>query len=247
MFKSPTPADFFRTMEDASGVDLDWFWKGWFYGVEPVDQDLADIQWFALDPQDPAKQKAAQKAADEAKKKTMASTRNKTDIKQTAVEANPSLADFYNTYDRYAVTDADKKRQEAYLASLTPDERKLLEDGYNFYTINLKNKGGVPMPVILRAQYEDGTDEIFRIPAEIWRLNDKDVKKIIPTKKRVTQWTLDPFFEIADIDTSNNSFPRQPAEPTRFQLFKFNFPRQRNPMQMQQSQAPGAVQGAPRN
>ncbi|MFN8354070.1 MAG: M1 family metallopeptidase [Spirosomataceae bacterium] len=247
MFKSPTPADFFRTMEDASGVDLDWFWKSWFYGVEPVDQDLADVQWFALDPQDPAKQKAAQKATDEAKKKTLASTRNKTDIKQTAVEANPSLADFYTTYDRYAVTDADKKKQEAYLATLTADERKLLEDGYNFYTINLKNKGGVPMPVILKAQYEDGTDEIFRIPAEIWRLNDKDVKKIIPTKKRVTQWTLDPFFEIADIDTANNSFPRQPAEPTKFQLFKANFPRQQNPMQQQQRQAPGAVQGAPRN
>ncbi len=250
MFKSPTPADFFRTMEDASGVDLDWFWKSWFYGVEPVDQDLANIEWFALDPQDPAKQKAAQKAADEAKKKTMASTRNKTDIKQTAVEANPSLADFYTTYDRYTVTDADKKKQETYLASLTPDERKLLEDGYNFYTINLKNKGGVPMPVILKAQYEDGTDEIFRIPAEIWRLNDKDVKKIIPTKKRVTQWTLDPFFEIADIDTANNTFPRQPAEPTKFQLFKMQGrggPQGPNPMQLQQRQGPGAVQGAPRN
>lgn len=246
-FKHPSPADFFRTMEDASGVDLDWFWKSWFYGTEPVDQDLAEVQWFALDNQDPAKQKAAQKASDEAKKKTMASIRNKTDIKQTAVEANPSLADFYTTYDRYNPTEADKRRYEAYIASLTADERKLLEEGYNFYTLNLKNKGGVPMPVILKAQYEDGTDEIFRIPAEIWRLNDKDVKKIIPTKKRVTQWTLDPFFEIADIDTSNNAFPRQPAEPTKFQLFKFNFPRQRNPMQEANRQGPGAVQGAPRN
>jgi hypothetical protein len=248
-FKSPTPADFFRTMEDASGVDLDWFWKGWFYGTEPVDQDLAEVQWFAIDPQDGAKTKADLKANDEAKKQTMANIRNKTDIKETAVEKNPDLKDFYNTYDKFAVTDADKKKQETFMSSLTDDERKLVNQGMNFYTITLKNKGGLPMPVIIKMDFEDGTNEIVRIPAEIWRLNDKSVNKVIPTKKKVAKWTLDPFYEIADIDTANNSFPREPEQPTKFQLFKGAASRYGtvpgpNPMQEAQKQKAGAVGGS---
>lgn len=244
-FKHPTPADFFRTMEDASGVDLDWFWKGWFYGVEPVDQDLAEVEWFAIDAMDPAITKAAQKTADEKKRQTMAVQRNKKDIKQTVVETNPAMNDFYNNYDRYAVTEADKKKYADYLATLSDDERKLLESGKNFYTLNLKNKGGVPMPVILQAKYEDGTTEVFRFPAEIWRMNDVSIKKVIPTDKKVTQWTLDPFQEIADIDTDNNTYPRQAAQPTRFQMFKQRqgAPQQSNPMQQQRQGGSGAVGG----
>ncbi|PMD98401.1 aminopeptidase [Siphonobacter sp. BAB-5405] len=244
-FKHPTPADFFRTMEDASGVDLDWFWKGWFYGVEPVDQDLAEVEWFAIDAMDPAIAKAAQKAVDEKKRQTMAVERNKKDIKQTVVEANPAMNDFYNSYDRYAVTESDKKKYADYLATLTEDERKLLQSGKNFYTLSLKNKGGVPMPVILQAKYEDGTTEVFRFPAEIWRMNDVSIKKIIPTDKKVTQWTLDPFQEIADIDTENNSYPRQAAQPTRFQMFKQRQGGQQpqNPMQQQRQGGSGAVGG----
>ena len=246
-FKSPTPADFFRTMEDASGVDLDWFWKGWFYGTEPVDQDLADVQWFAIDPQDGVQAKATQKATDEAKKQTMANIRNKTDIKETAVEKNPDLKDFYNSYDKYTVTDTDKKKQETFTASLTDDERKLVAQGMNFYTISLKNKGGMPMPVILKMDFEDGTNEVVRIPAEIWRLNDKAVNKVIPTKKKVVKWTLDPFYEIADIDTASNVFPREPEQPTKFQLFKGGagrFPASTNPMQEAAKQKAGAVGGS---
>ena len=243
-FKHPQPADFFRTMEDASGVDLDWFWKGWFYGVEPVDQDLADVQWFAIDPQDAVKNKASQKAKDEAKQQTLANIRNKTDIKETAVEQNPDLKDFYNSYDKYAINEGDTKKQEQYLASLSDDERKLMAEGMNFYTINIKNKGGLPMPVIVKMVFEDGSDEIVRIPAEIWRLNDKDIKKVIPTKKKVVRWVLDPFFEIADIDTANNSFPKEPQQPTKFQMFRANRPTPSNPMQEAQRQSPGAVQGA---
>ena len=246
-FKHPQPADFFRTMEDASGVDLDWFWKGWFYGVEPVDQVLADVQWYAIDPQDITKNKIEQKANDEAKKQTLANLRNKTDIKETAVEKNPDLKDFYNNYDKYKVSEADQKRQEQFLSSLNEDERKLATSGMNFYTINIKNKGGVPMPVIVKMVFEDGTEEVMRIPAEIWRLNDKDIKKVIPTKKKVVQWTLDPFFEIADIDTENNSFPKEPQQPTKFQLFKMVRPAQNNPMQDAQRNRPGSVQGAGRN
>jgi hypothetical protein len=243
-FKHPTPADFFRTMEDASGVDLDWFWKGWFYGVEPVDQDLVEVEWFAVDPMDPAVKKAAQKVIDDKKRQTLAVERNKKDIKETVVEANPNMKDFYNSYDRYAVTDAEKKKYAEYLASLTDEERKLLESGKNFYTLTVKNKGGLPMPVILKAQYEDGTSEVFRYPAEIWRMNDVQIRKVIPTDKKVTQWTLDPYMEIADIDTENNAYPRQAAQPTRFQVFKqrAGAAPQQNPMQQQRSTS-GAVGG----
>ncbi len=219
-FKNPTPADFFRTMEDASGVDLDWFWKGWFYGVEPVNQQLTEVSWFAIDSQNPETNKAAQRKASDAKRETMARKRDKDYIKESVVEKNADMKDFYNSYDPSKVTDAEKKKYNDYLAGLNADERALVESGMNFYTIKVKNKGGLPMPVIIKMQFEDGTDSVARFPAEIWRLNDKDISKVITTKKKVTQWTLDPFREIADIDEEDNAFPRQPSEPTKFQLFK---------------------------
>ncbi|MBB3841272.1 hypothetical protein FHS57_005294 [Runella defluvii] len=245
-FKNPTPADFFRTMEDASGVDLDWFWKGWFYGVEPVDQDLVEVEWFALDTQNPEITKSSAKKEADDKRNTVARQRDKDFIKESVVEKNPDMKDFYNSYDPYKVTDADKKKYETYLASLTPDERKLVESGMNFYTLKVKNKGGLPMPVIVKMQFEDGTDSVARFPAEIWRLNDQQVSKVVTTKKKVVQWTLDPYREIADIDEESNSFPRQPAQPTRFQMFKgggFQRGGGTNPMrEAQQAQPPKAGQ-----
>ncbi|MCU0339485.1 MAG: M1 family metallopeptidase [Spirosomaceae bacterium] len=243
-FKHPSPADFFRTMEDASGVDLDWFWKGWFYGTQPSNQELTEVEWFAIDSQNPELTKADQRKTANEKRETMARMRDRQDIKETVVEKNPDMKDFYNSYDPYKVTDADKKRYEAYLASLTPDERKLVESGLNFYTLKVKNKGGLPMPVIVKMQFEDGTDSVARFPAEIWRLNDVEISKVITTKKRVTQWTLDPYREIADIDEEDNAFPRQPAKPTRFQVFKSQgFQRGPNPMrEAQQTQQPKAGQ-----
>jgi hypothetical protein len=100
------------------------------------------------------------------------------------VEKNPDMKDFYNTYDPYKVTEADKKKYETYLASLNPDERKLVESGLNFYTLKVKNKGGLPMPVIVKMQFEDGTDSVARFPAEIWRLNDQNVSKVITAKRK---------------------------------------------------------------
>jgi len=242
-FKHPTPADFFRTMEDASGVDLDWFWKGWFYGVEPVDQAIADVEWYSIDTQDPAKQKAAAKADFDAKRETMSNIRNRTDIKQTVVEADSTMRDFYNSYDRFAVTDADKKKYEQYVSTLADDERKMLEEGKNFYVLNLKNKGGLVMPVIIRMEFEDGTFEDVRIPVELWRVNDKEVKKTLVTTKKVAKFKLDPYHEIPDIDTSDNTFPKEPAQPTRFQAFKQrSFGGGSNPMQEAKKSQPSGVQ-----
>jgi hypothetical protein len=254
-FKNPTPADFFRTMEDASGVDLDWFWKGWFYGVEPVDQDLVEVDWYTLNTQNPEVEKALARTEAEGKAKTMSKIRDAATKDQTVVAKDSTMKDFYNTYDPYAVTDADKKKYEDYLATLSDDERRTLNSKNNFYTLTLKNKGGLPMPVIVRMQFEDGTDSVARFPAEIWRFNDVQINKVIATSKKVTQWTLDPFQEIADIDTENNAFPRQAQKPNRFQLFRQQQGQGRrgggapglNPMQEQQRNTqPPATQGGGR-
>ena len=231
-FKSPMPADFFRTLEDASGVDLDWFWKGWFYSVEATDQDMVEVQWFALDTQNPEITKAESKKEAEDKKKTLSTMRNQKDITQSVVEADPSMKDFYNTYDPYKVTDSDQKKFDAYKSTLSAEDQKLLASGMNYYAIKIKNKGGLVMPVIIQAEFEDGTTEDFRYPAEIWRLNDVEITKTIPTAKKVKKFKLDPYFETADIDTSNNMFPREPEAPTKFQLIKQrSFSRGANPMQ----------------
>jgi hypothetical protein len=248
-FKSPTPADFFRTMEDASGVDLDWFWKGWFYGVEPANQAIAEVQWYAIDSQNPEIVKAAQRKEAEEKKETLSNMRNKTDIKQTVVEADETMKDFYNSYDRFAVTDTDKKKYEAYLASLSEEDRKMIEAGKNFYVLSIKNKGGL-VPVIVEMTYEDGTKEVVRYPVEIWRTNDVEIKKTITTTKKVAKFKLDPYKEIPDIDTSDNAFPKEPEQPTRFQVFKqqgFGGGGGSNPMREARQNQPAATQTSGKN
>ncbi len=248
-FKSPEPADFFRTMEDASGVDLDWFWKGWFYGVQPVDQTLVKVDWFQADSQNPEITKAAARAEAVRKAGTISKQRDAATKGQSVVAQDSTMADFYNNYDPYAVTAADRKKYQDYLATLSEEERKMAESGMNFYTLSVKNKGGLPMPVIVRMEFEDGTDSVARFPAEIWRFNDVAINKVIATNKKVTQWTLDPFYEIADIDTADNSFPPV-SQPSRFQLYK---QQQRgggtNPMQQQRqaTKQPPAVQGSGKN
>ncbi|QDK83293.1 M1 family metallopeptidase [Spirosoma sp. KCTC 42546] len=250
-FKTPEPADFFRTMEDASGVDLDFFWKGWFYSVQPVDQSLVKVDWFQASSQNPEITKAEARAAAQKRANTISKQRDALSKDQTVVAQDSTMKDFYNSYDPYAVTDADKKKYQDYLATLSAEERALAEAGTNFYTLSLKNKGGIPMPVIVRMEFEDGTDSIARFPAEIWRFNDVSINKVIATPKKVKQWTLDPYYEIADINTEDNSFPPR-AQPSRFQLFK---QQQRgggagpNPMQQQRQQSPAtpAKQGSGRN
>ncbi len=247
-FKQPYPADFFRTLEDASGVDLDWFWRGWFYGTEPVNQSIETVELFSLDNMDPVAKKETEKAKTAAKQQTITNIRNKTEIASTFVEENPDLTDFYNTYDRFATTDTEKKKHQDYLNGLSADERKSISEGKNLYVINFKNKGGLPMPIIVKLNYEDGTEEVLRFPAEIWRLNDVEAKKIIPTTKKVVKWTLDPYLEIADIDTDDNAYPREPAQPTRVQLFKAqarSYGGGPNPMQeAQNAKKSGAVTGS---
>ena len=217
-FKHPSPADLFRTMEDASGVDLDWFWRGWFYTNDHVDLSMASVNYSkagALSPDDKeASTKAARGLPD------IAQERNATEIKQTQEEIDPQIIDFYSTYDPANVDDIDREEYEAYLSSLSPEERAILESDQNYYEITFENHGGLVMPIILQFEYVDGTTEIVRVPTEVWKMNDKKITKVFPTDKEVKQITLDPYQETADTDISNNFYPPKQATPSRFEIFK---------------------------
>ena len=225
-FKRPTPADFFHTMEDASGVDLDWFWRGWFYTTDHTDIAIESVRLYSIDTRNPETEKEAARREREAQPETLSAARNRNT--QKLVDQNPSLRDFYNTYDEYRVTEREREEFQKYLATLTERERELLNSGLNFYVVNLKNLGGLVMPVILQVDYVDGTTEELRIPAEIWRHNNFDASKLIVTKKEIKSITLDPHLETADVDLDNNNFPRRPVK-SRFQIYKE--PPARNPMQ----------------
>jgi hypothetical protein len=225
-FKRPMPADFFRTMEDASGVDLDWFWRGWFYSTDHTDISIERVRLYTLDTLNPEKEKEAARQEKAARPETLSEQRNKSIPKR--VDQFPSLRDFYNTYDEFKVTARDRALFEYYLQTLTEQERALLNSGLNFYVVELKNVGGLVMPVILQVEYADGTKEELRIPAEIWRYNNFNVSKVIVTSKEIKAIALDPHLETADVDLENNFFPRRPIK-SKFQLFKEEH--QRNPMQ----------------
>jgi aminopeptidase N len=225
-FKRPSPSDFFRTMEDASGVDLDWFWRGWFYTTDHTDISIEGVHLYTIDTRNPEVEKEAARRERAAQPETLSQQRNRS--APQLVEQNPSLKDFYNTYDELRVTERERDEFQKYLATLSDRERELLGSGLNFYVVDLKNVGGLVMPVILQVDYTDGTSEELRIPAEIWRQNNGDVSKLILTKKEIRSIALDPHLETADVNVENNNFPRRPAK-SKFQIYKE--PPARNPMQ----------------
>ncbi|PKP34708.1 MAG: aminopeptidase [Bacteroidetes bacterium HGW-Bacteroidetes-17] len=218
-FKHPTPADFFRTMEDASGVDLDWFWRGWFFTTDFVDLGIKKVDWFKIDTKNPEVEKAIDKKTEENKAVFIGITRNQKDLQQTYSEKDPSTLDFYNKYDPFEVTLVDKADYNKYISNLTKDEIKLLESNDNYYNVEFENIGGLVMPLILNFTFTDGSTEVVRIPAEIWRKNDKNISKVFFFKKELASIELDPWLETADTDLSNNDWPRK-AHPSKFQLFK---------------------------
>ncbi len=225
-FKRPEPADFFRTMEDASGVDLDWFWRGWFYTTEHCDISIERVRLFTIDTQNPEVEKPIRAKERDAEPRTLSAERNEPLPK--VVDRDPALKDFYNSYDELTVTERDREQYQKFIASLDEKQRALLGTGMNFYVVELSNRGGLVMPVIFLLEYADGTKEELRIPAEIWRQNSHTVSKLIMTKKELRSITLDPHLETADTDLENNSFPRRPVK-SRFQLFKEA--KEPNPMQ----------------
>ncbi|MDQ0106164.1 hypothetical protein J2T02_001258 [Chitinophaga terrae (ex Kim and Jung 2007)] len=217
-FKHPTPADFFRTMEDASAVDLDWFWRGWFFGTEPVDISLDSVKWFRFSG-DPVATKQAAKEVYDKGLDHIARQRNKASGMKFAVDEDTSLQDFYSKWNRFEVTPEDKAAYEQFYNNLTPAEKAVYESKKNFYELTFSNKGGLVMPLIIEWTYTDGTKEIDRISAYIWRKNENVVTRVFVKEKQVASVKLDPLRETADIDESNNMWPRETA-PSRFELFK---------------------------
>jgi hypothetical protein len=222
-FKHPTPDDLFRTLEDASAVDLDWFWRGWFFGTEPVDIAIDRVNWYKIDNRKPSEIKEEESAAFEREETYITKTRNRMDVETTVVEMDPETRDFYNSYDRFKVGPDDEKAYRDFINSLSQEEKAMLESGLNFYEITFHNLGGLVMPLIIEFQYTDGTSDIERIPAQIWRLDEYEVSKVFAKEKEVKQVVLDPFRETADIDESNNYWPRK-FSPSKFELFKQNMP-----------------------
>ena len=235
-FKRPMPADFFRTMEDASGVDLDWFWRGWFYTTDHVDISIENVRLFQADTKNPDIEKELQRREASQQPRTLSQQRNENIPKR--IDQYASLRDFYNDYDRFKVTDIEQKSYQAFVGSLSEKERVLLNGNYYFYVVDLKNLGGLVMPLIFKVEYMDGSSEEIRVPAEIWRYNNFDVSKLIVTRKEAKSIILDPNLETADADLSNNFFPRRTV-PTRFQVFRQTqqaLPP--NPMQIQRKPNP---------
>ena len=225
-FKRPMPEDFFRTMEDASGVDLDWFWRGWFYSTEHVDVAIDGVRLYQIDANDP--DEAAEQIRREKKEKPDTITNERNKLMERRVDLEPGLKDFYNDYDDLQVSEDDRKAFRKFIDGLNAEERKLIKRKTNFYVVNFRNAGGLVTPIILTVRYSDATSERFEFPAAIWRQDPRSVNKLIITDKTIEQLEIDPQRQTADADSSNDHWPPK-LVPTRFKLFKDEA--SKNPMQ----------------
>ncbi len=230
-FKHPTPADFFRTMEDASAVDLDWFWRGWFYTTEYVDISLDEVRQFQLNTQDPSVEKTLQNNNPNFQENYISNIRNQKSIEKTINEKDDKIDDFYAKQDKQKVDILDKQKYEQLQQQLTKEELELLNSNKQFYELKFSNLGGLVSPIIIQANFEDGSHQDIYIPAEIWKMDDIQVSKVFIFEQKVTSFRLDPYLETADCDLDNNSWPSV-VQPTRFQLFNQQRERE-NPMQRQ--------------
>ena len=229
-FKHPTPADFFRTMEDASGEDLDWFWRGWFYSTDVVDISLDSVKYARADVA------AAIPAAAEAKTslvevprpmlnqfEDISTIRNREDKDiQFQTDIDTTLRDFYWRYAR-GIEKYDSTKypytEPSPIEKLDPATQQQLAPKH-FYQLTFNNRGQLVMPIIVEWTYSDGTKEVDRIPAQVWRYNEASVTKTFMKDKQVTGIRLDPFKETADINEANNNWGTVPQTASRFQVFK---------------------------
>ncbi len=222
MFKRPTPADFFRTMEEASGVDLDWFWRGWFYSTDHVDLSVDRIWKLRLDTLDPDIDLERRRQEEEDKPLSIIVERNRADF-ELWVDRNQDVRDFYDKNDRFTVTNKERNEYQKLIDELEDWEKVALEravkEDKHYYVLEFSNHGGLVMPIILELTYTDGAQEIMRIPAEIWRRNSSSVKKMIVTERELVQVVIDPRWETADVDIENNHYPRR-IIPSRIEAFK---------------------------
>jgi len=225
-FKHPTPADLFRTLEDASGEDLDWFWRGWFYSTDACDISIDSVKFAKADvngnvPGDKTLNTKVPKPAVNSFE-DVSKIRNREDKSiQFATDADTATRDFYWKYDR-GIEPVDTTTYSinapATVSELDPSQKEKYANKY-FYELTFSNKGGLVMPIIIEWTYKDGTKEVDRIPAQVWRLNEQKVTKFFMKDKEVTSIKLDPMRETADINESNNTWGSMP-ESSRFSVFK---------------------------
>jgi hypothetical protein len=203
-FKHPKPADFFRTMEDASAVDLDWFWRGWFYGTDNCDMSLDEVKWFKV-------------RKDQTTLENKTKTATKGDLAAKDGSAKPT--DFSQGPQPFSVIPTDNRFYGEFANRLDDKAVMAKMENKNFYEITLTNKGGLVMPVIIEWTYKDGSKEIERLPAEIWRINETKVTKVFAKDKEVSNVVIDPLKETADISVEDNVFPRV-VQPNKFDELK---------------------------
>jgi len=217
-FKRPTPYDFFRTMEEASGVDLDWFWRGWFYSTDHVDIALNNIHLASLDTLDPQVNLAKDRVDFENEPLILHDQRNEAAKIETRVTERPELLDIYNEYDEFTPSDREMRDSKEVLDDLydkndsDPEWKKkalveAIEKDEDYYIFEFSNKGGLVMPIPLEITYEDGTKELIRIPVEVWRKNSNKTKWLKRSKLKITQAVIDPYWEIGDTQIENNYYP----------------------------------------
>ncbi len=224
-YKRPTPTDFFRTMEEASGIDLDWFWHGWFYTTDHVDISIDKVYQLRLDTMDPDIDLDRRRKEHEAEPGSLFVSRNQQERIKTWVELNKDVKDFHDENDRFTPSNKDRSKYQEFLAKLEPIEKavmnRALDEDKNYYVMNFSNIGGLVMPILLSLTYQDGSVESLHIPAEIWRKSPFEVSKLLVTKKnkKLKSVVVDAGWETADVDVENNHYPRQ-IIPSRIEMFK---------------------------
>jgi len=217
-FKRPTPYDFFRTMEESSGVDLDWFWRGWFYSTDHVDISLNNIHIATLDTLDPQVDLTKDRIDLQNEPIILHDQRNESAEIKTRVVVRPELLDIYDQYDEFTPSDREMRDYKEILDDLydkndsDPEWKKkalveALEKEEDYYIFEFSNEGGLIMPIPLEITYEDGNKELIRIPVEIWRKNPRKTKWLKRSKIKITQAIIDPFWEIGDTEIENNYYP----------------------------------------
>ena len=224
MFKRPTPSDFFRTMEDASGVDLDWFWRGWFFTTDHMDIGISDVREYRVATLDPEKDYPAdRKDFQRDHVEPITQIRNREELGPTRVERIPELKDFYNENDRYTVTNKNRNDYKNTLEDLEDWEREALEraikDNDRIYFIDFENIGGLVSPLDLTIEYTRGKNEQIKLPAEIWRRDAEKVTKLLISEREIESITLDMGHQTPDADRTNNNYPRK-IIPSRIELYK---------------------------
>jgi hypothetical protein len=208
MFKHPTPEDFFRTMEDASAIDLDWFWREWFYTTNYVDIGIRDVKTFYV----------TTKINQQMRDRLQAWGMSESDLQSYVYFIDEESEDFEESMKNNTLEDISTL-QEYLMDNVEPEDREKLKNPKYFYEITYEKPGGIPMPIIVEYTYSDGTTERLTYPPQVWRLNDEYVSKVIGSEKEIVKFEVDPDEETADIDTENNQWPRE-KKMGEFEAFK---------------------------